>query len=236
MKRRLLRIGLGILGAVLLLVGAGWVLVRLLPTREPLYAGRPFKHWLDESRVAATRAQAEQVLTNTVVPALVATAEHDTDPAWRTWLVDRLNSLPGVEVTHLPADVRRGRALYWLSLVGHTDARIEPFLIGKLNDSNPPTRLIAAQGLCRMRVDAAIIVPTLVRWLAALAPEDEDDAMIIMPLLAGYGPAARAAAPHLVKLLASNGKGVAPSARYALERIDPEALKTADAEPGKKSP
>jgi hypothetical protein len=228
-KPNVTRVVGGVVALAVVLVAVVFVLIRALPTREKLYEGKPFQTWFDQSQGAdaASRGAAESVLKSKVVPDLLEVAERDSDPAWRVWLVDSLGQLQGVEIDFLPAVMRRLRAMHRLSYLAKLDPRIEPFLLGKITDADPRVREAAAVGLCRMKVAAPKIVPTLLKWFDAMGDDDEDGVMMIMPLLAGYGDASRAAVPHLVKLLKSPAKGVPYAAKSALEKIDPEALKTA---------
>ena len=120
----------------------------------------------------------------------------------------------------------RGTAAWALGEVG-PDARMAvPWLRQSLSDTNAPMRLSAAIALWRISQDTNVVSVVIEQF--DRNPQNRE----ILRALGEMGPLAKSAVPTLLKLLRdpdSLGPYVAPLAREALKKIDPEAAANAGA-------
>jgi HEAT repeat protein len=176
--------------------------------------------WVEQLHSADgdARKRAEDMITSTVIPRVIDVAEHDTDSAWRPWLVRNLNELPGVDITFEVAYARRVYAVLSLGTIGPLARQAEPFLLERLKAPDVGTRMAAARALSDLKTPAPKLVPTLIEWLNS---DSDDVQMGAMNILGNYGKDSHAAIPRLIQLLKSPDKGVPETARDTLERIDP---------------
>jgi HEAT repeat protein len=220
-KRRILRISIGVLMAAVILVGVIWVLSKTLGNaRETLYAGQPLSRWqqqLDSRDVGASN-RAYAVLNAQVIPQLIDTMFHDTnDSKIRLAVIGFLNGLPGIQITYFDALERRSGAVGGLGQLGPVAKAAVPSLVQVLKGSD---RLHedAIRALGNIHSDPEVVIPLLIPYLTN---DDFNDKAAIA--LGNYGSLAKEAVPKIVPLLKARDKDDRYAARVALKQIDPEA-------------
>jgi hypothetical protein len=221
MKRRLLRILVGVAIGLALLAGAIWVLTRTLGEREVLYWGKSRYYWIDQTRSSSIAAsnQAYQVLNQEIIPGLEKTMFLDTnDSGLRIALVDELNTLPGVNILFRAADSRRADAAMGLGEFGPAARAAVPALLQALQGHDAAVRGSAAFSLGKIHAQPEVIIPLLTKCL-----DDDDLQESAAEALGEYGPLSKAAIPKLLVLFKVPSKDLHVAVEGALRSIDPDA-------------
>jgi HEAT repeats len=225
MKKRCLRVSVGLFSGLAILIAGVWGLSKALATPDSSYQGKPREYWILQlsSPDAGASNAASTVLDNEIIPHLTNVMFHDThDPAWKLRLVDALDGLPGITVNFEPADVRRKAATYELGEYGPAARKAVPALLQALIGEDGAVRETAARSLGSIGADPQEVIPVLTQYLI-----DDNVNSKAATALAGFGPAAKSAVPGLVRMLQTGDGESQFSAREALKRIDPDAYAAA---------
>ncbi len=215
---------LGLGGLVALLLAAP----RFLATPDVRFEGRPVEDWIqalhsgDRSSSNAAAAMTDRV----VLPGLLDIVRHDTqDSGIRVWLVEQLDSLPGIHVEFLPADGRRVQAIRDLGKLGPAARSAVPALIEFLSLKDEQLIGPTAEALVAVQADATVAIPALTQ---ALLRPDGHGRPEVAEALGEYGSKARDAVPMLLKLLNDfSSKEIRTAVPKALRAIDPAAASRA---------
>ena len=222
--RRLPRLLAGV-GAGLVMVVAGiWILIRALANHEPLYQGKEIAYWREQlaSDRPASVSEAKGLLQSFIIPQLTHQMFNDTnDSDFRIFLMDKLDSLPGVTVDFFSADSRRIQAIKDLASLGPLARAATPALVEAVRSQDPLLCAPAATALAEIQADPETAIPALI---GSLTDHDGNGRPETVDALAEYGPKARAAVPLLIKLLPDrSSKEIRSAVPRALRKIDPEA-------------
>jgi len=221
MKKRIIRIFIGVLVGLFILVGVIWLLSLTLGDRETLYAGKSVDGWKQqlESRDVGASNRAYEVLNTQIIPRLVNQMFHDTnDSKLRLSLIETLNGLPGVHIDFATAEPRRAGAAGYLGSIGPPAKTAVPSLIQALKGPDAGLHEPAIAALGKIHSDPDVVIPLLIPYLAKDDVNDE-----AATALGNYGSLAREAFPKIVPLLHAKDKDARSAARIALKKIDPEA-------------
>jgi len=181
----------------------------------------PLAYWLQQAHGpdASVSNDARTVLIKVVVPQLTETMLHDTnDSRFRLALIERLNTLPGVQLSSTTAEGRRARAAALLGQIGLEAAVPALLKVAKGNDPVPRPYAIVALG--QIRSQPQTVVPLLITLL-----EDPQDGVpgAALKALGSFGDLAKTAVPKLLDMLKTPDRETRNLVRGALKRIDPEA-------------
>jgi HEAT repeats len=223
MRARLNRILVAVAIGVVICAGGIWGLTRVLSGATPRYQGQPLTYWLEQanSPQAAASNQAWVVLNTTIIPQLTNQMFDDTnDSRLRLTLIDRLNTLPGVQISFAEAFARRAFAAQELGQIGPRANAAVPHLIQVLKGSDPAPRPAAAVALGQIRAEPATVVPL---FMALLDDPQDGVPEAAVEGLSRYGSLAKAAVPKLLPLLKAPDKDMRRAAMLALRQIDPAA-------------
>jgi HEAT repeats len=233
MKKNSVRhVTLGVLvGIALLVIAARLLTLTLGNTPQYLYAGKPMQYWQEQlsSHDMGASNEAFVVVNSRVMPQLTDTMFHDTnDSSPRLFLIEALNTLPGVQIYFNPAAVRRASAAQSIGALGPAAKPAVPALVQALKGKDASVHQAAISALGNIHSDPDLVIPLLIGYL-----EDDnlnDEAALA---LANYGSLAKAAVPKIIPLLHAPDKDAQAAAREALKRIDPEAyMKATKADQG----
>ena len=206
-----------------LVAGALFVLARAFDEGAPRYNGQSLDYWVARanSQDAAASNQACLVLHTTIIPQLTETMFHDTnDSQFKLALVERLNSLPGLQISATIAAGRRAAAAESLGQIGPLAKGTIPALLKVLKGKDSATRPAAALALGRIRSEPETVIPLLV----ALLDDSQDDAAPnAVEGLGQFGGLSKPLMPKLLPLLKSPDKDMRHAASVALKQIDSEA-------------
>jgi hypothetical protein len=227
MKKRIIRISLGVLSGLLVLAGVIWLLSLTLGDHAKPYAGKPLGGWvqqLDSGDVGASN-QAYAALNARIIPRLVDQMFHDTnDSKLRLSLIETLNSIPGVQINFTESAGRRSLAAHYLGSFGPPAKAAVPFLIRALKGPDVPLHEPAIKALGQIHSDPGVVIPLLIPLLTDDNLNDE-----AASALGNYGSLAKEAFPKIVPLLKAKDRDARAAARDALKKIDPEAAAKAGA-------
>lgn len=223
MKRKLIRISLGVAVGMAVLAGAIGVLTKTLGNLHwpILYAGKTIADWRQQlyQRDAAASNAAFAVVGSQVIPQLVDTMFHDTsDSTLRVSLVDLLNELPGVQILYATADVRRSEAIRHLGELGPAAKAAVPRIIKLLVEKSPGVQEAAVSSLGKIHSEPETVIPLLIRCL-----DDDRINAQAASALGEFGSLAKPAVPKLLPMLQARDKDDRRAARDALLKIDAEA-------------
>jgi HEAT repeat protein len=215
---------LGVMTGSVGIVGGIWVLTRLLANSEPTYQGRILDEWrgqLTNSNSESAKA-ALAVVQDLIIPSLTGQMLHDTnDSSARLFLIEKLDSLPGVSVAFLSADSRRVRAVRDLASLGTLAMPGVPALLEAVRGPDESLCAEAATALAEIHADPEQAVPAL---LACMTDSRGNGRPEVVDALGEYGAAAKAAVPKLIGMLQDrSSKEIRFAVPQALKRIDPEA-------------
>jgi HEAT repeat protein len=220
-KKRIVRISIGVLIGMFVLAGVIWLLSLTLGDHETLYAGKSPYGWmqqLDSHDVGASN-QAYEALNAQVIPRLVDQMFHDTnDSKLRLSLIEALNSIPGVQINFTESGGRRSLAANYLGSFGPPAKAAVPFLIRALKGSDVGLHEPAIKALGQIHSDPGVVIPLLIPYLTNDNLNDE-----AASALGNYGSLAKEAFPEIVPLLNAKDRDARAAARVALKKIDPEA-------------
>jgi hypothetical protein len=201
-----------------------WLGTLTLRSHDDLYDGRPFEYWQSQlsspKEMASTRAC--NVVSTVVIPQLCRQMFSDTnDSGFRMAVIDRLNNLPGVHVTYVPADGRRVGAVNALGALGTNANMAIPALLQALRSKDDLLCGPVAAALVKIGADAERVVPALIE---CVTDENSHGRPEVVEALGEYRQKAKTAVPLLVKLLADkSSKEIMVAVPQALKKIDPEA-------------
>jgi hypothetical protein len=223
MKKSSVRhITLGVLVGIALLVVVAWLLTLTLGNiPQYLYAGKPMQYWQEQlsSRDTGASNEALVVVNSRVIPQLTDIMFHETnDSSLRLFLIEVLNSLPGVQIYFTPAGGRRANAAWSIRELGPAAKPAVPVLVQALKGKDAIVHQAAISALGNIHSDPDLVIPLLIGYL-----EDDnlnDEAALA---LANYGSLAKAAVPKIIPLLHAADKDAQAAAVEALKKIDPEA-------------
>lgn len=206
-----------------LIVGAVWVLAHALDEGVPRYHGHVLDYWVARanSQDTATSNQACLILHTTIIPQLTETMFHDTnDSHFKLALVERLNTLPGLQISATVTAGRRVAALEALGQIGPLAKATIPDLIKVLKGKDLTPRPATALALGRIRSEPETVIPLLVALL-----DDPQDGVPENAVegLGQLGSLSKPLVPKLLPLLKAPDKDRRHAASIALRQIDPEA-------------
>lgn len=211
-------------GLVALLLAAP----RFLATPDVRFEGSPVEDWIQalHSGDSSSSNSAAAVTGRVVLPGLLDIVRNDTkDSAIRVWLVEQLDSLPGIHVEFLPVEGRRVQAIRDLGKFGPAARSAVPALIEFLALKDEQVIGPAAEALIAVQADATVAIPALTQ---ALIRPDGHGRPEVAEALGEYGPRAREAVPLLLKLLEDfSSKEIRTAVPKALRAIDPAAASRA---------
>jgi hypothetical protein len=228
MKKRVMRMLVGVFAGMLILAGVIWLFSGTLGNmRFPsLYAGHPIDYWQQQlygSDAGASNA-AFAVVNSQIIPQLVDTMFHDTnDSLIRLSLIKTLNGLPGVQINYLEADWRRSGAALDLGAFGPAAKSTLPELIKALKEKDVAMRVAAITSLGKIHSDPDTVIPLLIPYL-----EDDNFDVAAAGALGEFGGLAKSAVPKLLPLLHAKDDDDQTAAREALKKIDPVAAAQAE--------
>lgn len=208
-------IGLG------LVVGVIWLLTRTVGEHEELYQGKSRDYWSEQirSQHPAASNEASHVLSQEIIPRLTKTMFEDTnDSRLRIAMVERLNSLPGVNISFREADGRRADAAEGLGEFGPAAEAAIPALLQALDGHDAFTRGPAAVSLGKIHMKPEAIIPLLIRYL-----DDDGLRECATEALGEYGSLSKVAVPKLVFLFKVPDKDLRHAIYEALKNIDSDA-------------
>jgi HEAT repeat protein len=223
MKKRVLRISVGVFAGLVILTAVIWLLAKTLGnTQYPtLYAGKTTDYWQQQlyGHDAAASNAAFAVVSSQIIPQAVDTMFHDTnDSAIRLSLIKILNGLPGVQIYYIEADQRRAGATEGLGDIGPAAKSVLPDLIKALKGNDKAIREAAITSLGKIRSEPDTVIPLLIPYL-----EDDNFDVAAANALAEFGSLAKPAVPKLLPLLQAKDDDDQAAAQQALLKIDPEA-------------
>lgn len=225
--RRAMRILLSVTVGLALLAGGIWVLIQTLGEREVLYQGKSLYDWSEQIKSQSTTAsnQASLVLNQEIIPRLTKTMFGDTnDSSLRIWLVENLNTLPGVNILFRAADSRRAGAAAGFGEFGPPAEAAVPALLQALQGRDLAVRGPAAVSLGKIRGKPDVVIPLLIRYL-----EEDDLRESAAEALGEFGSLSKAAVPKLLLLFKVPDKDLHHAVEEALKSIDPDAAAQAGA-------
>ncbi len=206
------------------LVGGTWLLSRTLAQREVSCQGKPLEDWLEQlnGQDAAASNRAAVVVRTMIIPQLTEQMLHDTsDSSLRIGLIEKLNTLPGVDIQFATAPFRRAAAARWLGEIGPPAKAAVSALLQVLKGTDETVRVKAAEALGRIHSDPEIVIPAL---LTCLSDPKSDLRTAATEALAGWGKQSQAAVPRLIQLLDDRSdRDLMAAVPKALKKIDPEA-------------
>ncbi len=220
-RSRIARIGLGLVVATLVFLGAGFVLIKALESGPVKFRGKEVERWAEDLKSSdpAVRGAATNIVLSEIIPALTNTMFNDTnDSAIVLSLVDGLNSLPGIMINHSFSISRRSDAVGYLGSFGADAAPAIPALLEGLKSKEFP-RSAALSALGEINLQPEIVIPILQKFLD---DDVEDVKGAAIEALGEFGPLAKAAGPKLVTFLKYPSKELPFAAQKALKKIDPE--------------
>ena len=223
MMTRLIRIligvvvGLGLLGVLIL------VLIHSLGDREPLYHGKTLGYLFQQmnSSNPAVSNEVRVILETDAIPGLIAVMFNDTnDSTIRLTLVEKLNELPGVNITADSAPVRRALAAGTLGQLGPRAEAAVPSLVKVVKGRDAAPREPATRALGQIHCQPDQIIPLLITCL-----DDSNDGVqeAAAEALGDFGPLAKEAVPKLIPWLNAQDKDKRHAAVVALPKIDSAA-------------
>ena len=201
-----------------------WVLIRLLANSEPTYQGRILDEWraqLTNSNPETAKA-ALVVVQNLIIPGLTNRMFHDTyDSSTRLFIIEKLDSLPGVNVDYVSADSRRIQAVKDLASLGSLAKPGVPALLEAVRGADESLCAEAATALAEIHADPDLAIPAL---LSKITDSRGNGRPEVVDALGEYGTAAKAAVPKLIGMLQDwSSKEIRFAVPRALKKIDPEA-------------
>ena len=222
MKRRSLRILLGVgVGLGLLVLGV-WGLSHALTENVAPYHGKTPYYWSQQlrSQDPAVTNEANQVLQHEIIPQLTKIMFADTnDSAFGTALIKQLNELPGVQIFTRPAASRRASAAANLGDFGPAAAAAIPALVQAMNGGDAAVREPAEIALGKLHARPDEFIPRFIKQL-----DEESLRQGAAIALGQYGVAATSAVPKLQALYRLPDKELRHAVGDALRNIDPAAL------------
>jgi hypothetical protein len=227
MKKRVIRISVGVLIGIFILGAVIWLLSLTLGDRQTPYAGKPWYTWMQQldSHDAGASNQAYEALNTQIIPQLVDQMFHDTnDSKLRLSLIEVLNGIPGVQINFTQAIGRRVGAAQNLGTFGPRAKAVVPSLIQLLKGPEVALREAGIQALGQIHSNPDAVIPLLSPYLTN---DDLNDEAAIA--LGNYGSLAKEAFPKIVPLLHAKDKDARAAAHAALKKIDPEAAAKAEA-------
>ncbi|HLH53706.1 MAG TPA: HEAT repeat domain-containing protein [Verrucomicrobiae bacterium] len=219
--RRAFRIFVSVTIGLALLAGGIWVLTQTVGDRVALYAGKSLYEWSEQIKGRDTTASnhASLVLNREIIPRLTKTMFEDTrDSSLRMALVDKLNTLPGVNVFAQVAYSRRAEAAAGFGEFGPAAEAAGPALLQALQGRDPAVRGPAAVSLGKIHWKPDVVIPLLIKGL-----EDDDLREPAAEALGELGSLSKAAVPKLLLLFRVPDKDLHHAVAEALKKIDPEA-------------
>jgi len=223
MKKRIIRISVGVFVGIAALAAIIWVLTKTLGNAQypALYAGNTMDYWSQQlygHDVGASNA-ALAVVNSQLIPQFVDTMFHDThDSSVRLSLIEVLNGLPGVQIQYEQADQRRAEAATCLGDLGPAAKSALPDLIKALKGKDAAIRGAAITSLGKIHSEPETVIPLLIPYL-----EDDNLDVAAASALAEFGSLAKSAVPKLLPLLHAKDDDDQAAAREALLKIDPDA-------------
>lgn len=205
--------------------GGIWLLTRTLGEREPLYQGQDAYYWSVQlnSPDAAASNHANAVVTGEIMPNLVNVMFNDTnDSRLRLALIDKLNTLPGVNIYFEPADGRRALAAQTLGEFGLAAKSAIPVLLQALKSADSIVHGPAIFALGKIHGEPDTIIPLLMGYL-----DDKELNAEAATALGDFGSQAKVALPKLIPMLKIPDKDLHHAVALALKQIDPAAAVTA---------
>jgi HEAT repeats len=225
-KRRVVRIGLGVIIGLGVLAGAVLILVHTLGERDQIFEGKPIYLWSAQlqSKDPALSNAACLVLNRAIIPQLTRDMVQDTnDSHLRIALIEYLNTLPNVNIFYRRSETRRADAASTLGEFGQAAIAATPALLQAVQGRDTFLRPAAASALGKIHADPATAIPLLIKYL-----DDDNVNEAAARGLAGYGPAAKAAVPKLLQLSKVPDKDLHHAVMQALSKIDPESAAKAE--------
>jgi hypothetical protein len=220
-KKRLLRIAIAVLIGMALLTGAILGLIHTLGDHEALYEAKPVYFWIVQltNQDLTASNHATLVLNENIIPRLTNVMFQDTnDSRLRIALIDKLNTLPHVNIYYTTASTRRGEAATTLGDLGPPARAAAPSLMLALKGKDLILRRAAAVSLGKIHAEPEVMIPLLITYL-----DDQNMDEAAADGLGEYGTSAKAAVPKLISLSTVRDKDLRHSVREALMKIDPEA-------------
>jgi HEAT repeat protein len=196
-------------------------LTRTVGEHEELYQGKSRDYWSEQikSQHPAASNEASYVLNQEIIPRLTKTMFEDTnDSSLRMAIVERLNSLPGVNISFRDSDSRRADAAEGLGEFGPPAKAAIPALLQALDGHDPFARGPAAVSLGKIHAKPEVIIPLLIRYL-----DDDDLRESATEALGEYGSLSKVAVPKLVLLFKVPDKDLRHAIYEALKNIDSAA-------------
>src|SRR5437764_4685719 len=120
MKQRLLRVFLAVVIGSAFVSGVVWLLIHTLGDTDPLFQGKSLAYWIGEVRQGGAASNRTcLVLDQEIIPQLTRIMLLDTnDSRLRLALIEKLNTLPGVNIYVTTAPTRRMNAAMLLGEFG----------------------------------------------------------------------------------------------------------------------
>jgi HEAT repeat protein len=256
MRRKQIVVSLLILLAIFI---SGVVLFFLLPTREPVYQGKPLSVWLkgydlvksnnatvvDVAVWHATDKVVQQAGTNAIPTLLRLLREEDVkkhnidvngEEASMGFVALKANAksaIPSLMEIYEQNPAARVDVIYCLSCIGPAADEAVPWLLQKLPATDAQVRAGLISALGEIHAQSDRVVPVLINYLSDSNSKVRVDAALA---LSSYKADAKPAVPALIDLLNDKGKGVKNSAAFALKYIDPEAAAKAGLKPTSQPP
>jgi hypothetical protein len=221
MKKRIIRMAIGVLIGVSSLAGVIWLLSVTLGNHQTLYAGKPMFLWKEQldGQDAGASNQAFEILNTRIIPGLVDQMFHDTnDSSLRISLIDILNGIPGVQISFTQAAGRRADAARNIGSFGPPAKSAVPSLIQALQGPQFELHDCSIQALGKIHGDPGVVIPVLITFLT-----NNDFNDIAATALGNYGSLAKEAFPKILPLLHAKDDDARYAARAALKKIDSEA-------------
>ncbi|HSU52677.1 MAG TPA: HEAT repeat domain-containing protein [Candidatus Dormibacteraeota bacterium] len=221
MKKRMVRMSVAVIAGLAIVFGGVWLLTRTLGEHETLYRGKPADYWSAQLNGpdASASNQANAVVSGEIIPSLVNVMFCDTnDSRLRLALVDKLNTLPGVNIYFEPADGRRALAARGLGEFGLATKPAIPVLLQALKSKDTILHGPAVGALGKIHGEPDTIIPLLIGYLDDNELNDE-----AATALGNFGPQAKAALPKLIPMLEIPNKDLHHALVGALKQIDPTA-------------
>jgi hypothetical protein len=217
----MVRMSVAVIAGLAIVFGGVWLLTRTLGEHETLYRGKPADYWSAQLNGPGASAsnQANAVVSGEIIPSLVNVMFCDTnDSRLRLALVDKLNTLPGVNIYFEPADGRRALAARGLGEFGLAAKPAIPVLLQALKSKDTIVHGPAVAALGKIHGEPDTIIPLLIGYLDDNELNDE-----AATALGNFGPQAKAALPKLIPMLEIPNKDLHHALVGALKQIDPAA-------------
>jgi HEAT repeat protein len=191
------------------------------PFREPVYRGKPVSSWLERLSRNNPQPEAWTVLYDEIgpdaIPALKRAVKQN-DSALRRAYRTVFPRLPLTLQRPLPKPRRMENLLMGIQgLLAKLGTRSIPILVRLFHDPDPGVRIRSLLTLVEMKADKTEAIPALI---SLLKDGDSQFQSIAADVLSHLGPAARAAAPDLSRLLGATNAEVQIGASLALWHID----------------